>query len=247
MPKKTPRGATLSDRVYASVRDDIVLGRLLPGQKLALGEIAEREGVSFNVVREALNRLTGQRLVHSAPQQGFSVASMTNDELRDLLDVRIEVETAGLTRSVERLDIEWQVEVVAAYHRLSQTHPHDPGTPAVREEWHRAHLQFHHALFSGSGNQRLTDLAVSLSEEHSLYRGWALSMLPEERLGPAEHKAIMDAALGGDAELACALLAQHYRRTTEVLFAALDGSEAAAAERDGQAPAPQQSVDLSSP
>lgn len=229
MPRTPSKGPTLSDRVYASLRDDIVLGRVSPGEKLMMSEIAAREGVSFNVVREALNRLTGERLVQSAPQQGFSVARMTTDELRDLLEVRIEIETAGLARSIERLDIEWQSDLVAGFHRLSHTHALAPGVQGVTPDWQRAHLLFHRALFSGSGNARMTSLAVALSDEYSLYRGFALSMQSEERLGLSEHEQMMNAALNGDADLACSLLADHYRRTAEVLFAALDADAGEAA------------------
>lgn len=222
-------GPTLSDRLYGSLRESIVLGRLKPGEKLMMSEIAAREGVSFNVVREALNRLTGEKLVHSAPQLGFSVASMTVPELRDLLDVRIEIESVGVRWSVDRADIEWQSDLVAAYHRLSKTHALEPGLAGVTDEWQRAHLQFHRAMFAGSGNPRLVELANALSDEYALYRGWALSMLSEERLGLLEHEQMMNAALEGNADLATECLRDHYRRTAEVLFDALESLETSVA------------------
>jgi DNA-binding transcriptional regulator YhcF (GntR family) len=127
-----PAGGKPDCRVYARLRDEIVRGRLVPGQKLGLPEISKREGVSFNVVREALSRLAGQRLVHSAPQQGFSVATIAADELRDLLEVRIDIEQAGLARAVNRMDLECQVDLVASFHRLSQTSSLDPERSGIR-------------------------------------------------------------------------------------------------------------------
>jgi len=74
----------------------------VPGQRLRPTELAGINGVSLNVVREALNRLSGERLVQASPQQGFAVVELTGDDLADLTDVRVLVETAALRRSIER-------------------------------------------------------------------------------------------------------------------------------------------------
>ena len=83
--RRTERATTLTELVYASVRGDILAGRLGPGERLRLATLTERHGVSLSVVREALTRLAAQKLVTAEPQLGFAVATMSAAELQDLI------------------------------------------------------------------------------------------------------------------------------------------------------------------
>src|SRR5438270_5864488 len=103
MPTRTA-ARSLTERIYACLRADILAGRFEPGQRLRPTELAGINGVSLNVVREALNRLAGERLVRASPQQGFAVVTLTAEDLADLTDVRELVEATALRRSIERGD-----------------------------------------------------------------------------------------------------------------------------------------------
>ena len=93
---------TQSDRVFGAVRADILGCRLLPGGKLRINEIAERNDVSLGAVREALSRLGAEGLVVAESQKGFRVAPLSADDFRDLTDARIEIEKLTLARSIAR-------------------------------------------------------------------------------------------------------------------------------------------------
>lgn len=93
-------------------------------------ELAGINGVSLNVVRGALNRLAGERLVRASPQQGFAVVALTAEDLADLTDVRALVEFAALRRSMGSGDLAWESELVAAHNRLAHTPMTAPNRPA---------------------------------------------------------------------------------------------------------------------
>ena len=112
---------TQSDRVFGAVRADILGCRLLPGGKLRINEIAERNDVSLGAVREALSRLGAEGLVVAESQKGFRVAPLSADDFRDLTDARVEIEKLTLARSIARGELEWESQLVAAWHRLSRT------------------------------------------------------------------------------------------------------------------------------
>ena len=59
------------------MRSGILAGQLRPGQRLKVSELAAEHGVSPNVVREALNRLTGEQLVRAEPKIGFTVTDLS--------------------------------------------------------------------------------------------------------------------------------------------------------------------------
>ncbi len=69
---------------------------------------------------------------------------------------------------------------------------------------------------TGSGRPRLAGIAVSLWDASGLYRRWSQSFDPERAL-PAEHAAILEAALARDADLTESLLAAHISRTMNAL------------------------------
>jgi DNA-binding GntR family transcriptional regulator len=213
---------SLTERIYVSLRADILAGRLSPGQRLRPSELGIANGVSLNVVREALNRLAGERLVHASPQQGFAVVELTVDDLADLTDVRVLVEAAALRHSIEQGDLAWESELVAAHHRLAST----PMTAATRpeelsDEWMHAHNAFHTATMSGCGNRRLTEIARTLGESAAIYRHRSYFYGPGERDIASEHRAIFDATLTRDSVLASRLHCEHIQRTAAIVAAAL--------------------------
>lgn len=222
-----PSASSLTQRTYDRLRADIVEGRVAPGQRLRPGGIAADHAVSLNVVREALNRLAGAHLVHASPQLGFTVTTTSADDLADLTEVRGLVETAALRRSVERGDLAWESELVAAHHRLEGTPMVAPDHPEViSEEWMRVHVAFHAATMSACASPRLIGMVAELQECASLYRQWSHRHDGGHRDVAGEHRGIHEAALARDADLACARHLEHIRRTAELAGAAIAGPRA---------------------
>lgn len=71
-------------RVYDSVRRQIMTGAFAPGERLDPARLAMDHNASITPVRDALHRLTGERLVESWQQEGFRQVFMTEAMLRDL-------------------------------------------------------------------------------------------------------------------------------------------------------------------
>lgn len=213
-------GKTRSGEIFDALRTDILVGRFEPGEKLSPAAIAETFGVSLGVVREALTRLAEQSLVTSTPQIGFSVISISREDLLDLTNVRLEIETLALRRSVEKGDVAWESELVAAHHVLERTVQMDPEDPQRRnEDWYLAHNRYHHLLLAACGSPRLLDIAEGLRDSADIYRRWSQPISGgAPRDIPAEHRAILDAVMARDADGAAEALADHIAHTTSVLL-----------------------------
>ena len=76
-------GAT-SERVYDALKTRILAGTILPGEKLEPASFADELASSITPVRDALHRLTGERLVETRTSEGFHLPLMTEPLLRDL-------------------------------------------------------------------------------------------------------------------------------------------------------------------
>ncbi|MFQ6148076.1 GntR family transcriptional regulator [Streptomyces seoulensis] len=223
--EKATRGAA----VYALIREDIFQGVFRPGQRLRLVELAERFSVSQSVVREALTRLSEQGLVRAVPQQGFRVVTVSLRDLDELTEARVEIETLVLRRAMERGDLKWEADVVAAHHHLAGVTAVLPdGT--LNSEWFTVHEHFHQTLLRACGNARLLAVAVGLRDAATLYRRWSRPVGgDDERDVAGEHRRLVDAVLRRDADEAAALLARHIDRTSQALRTVIAEDPAAAA------------------
>lgn len=212
---------SLTEEAYASLRAGIVAGRFGPGQRLRPTELAAAQGVSLNVVREALSRLAGERLVVALPQLGFTVAEASVEDLYDLTQVRVLIETEAIRRSIDLGDLAWESGLVAAHHLLAGTPMLLPGGDDLSDEWMHAHNAFHAATMSGCGSPRLIELAAGLGESAAIYRHLSLRHDHGTRDIAGEHRAIFEATLARDADLATRLHTAHIRHTADIVAAAL--------------------------
>jgi DNA-binding GntR family transcriptional regulator len=72
------------ERVYAAIRDQLREGRFRPGDRLEPAALSDELNASVTPVRDALHRLTGERLVESPRHDGFRVPLLTEATLRHL-------------------------------------------------------------------------------------------------------------------------------------------------------------------
>jgi DNA-binding GntR family transcriptional regulator len=204
--------------VYDALRADILHGRRLPASRLPINDIAEEHAVSLSVVREAVTRLASEDLVEATPQRGFRVRPLSIEHFRDLTQVRIQIEALALRQSIANGDIAWEANLVAAHHRLAVT-PMYFEDGKGNTEWMAAHGAFHAALAGGAGSPVLERVRRQLYDASEMYRYWSGSLA--QRVARAnvadEHKAIVDAALARDVDLAVELMTRHLETTASEL------------------------------
>lgn len=216
------RDTTLADDAYEALRWDIVSGALPAGGPLRMEALRARYGLGFSPLREALNRLEGERLVTLVPQRGFAVAPLSLAAMWDALEARILIESQALRLAVARGGDDWESAIVASFHalatsaaRIRDTAP-DAGALRALEERHQ---RFHRALIAACGSPWLLRFAETLYAATERFRFPALGglMKGSARDVTAEHRAILEAALARDPDSLVGLVAQHYRRTGESL------------------------------
>lgn len=75
------------------LRTNVLTCQWRPLQKLLMHELRPRYGLGASPLREALNRLASERLVVHNEQRGFTVAQATAEQLRDLVQTRLALES----------------------------------------------------------------------------------------------------------------------------------------------------------
>lgn len=221
---------SLSTQARESLRADILSGEWEPGTKLQVGQLSKRYESSTTVVREALTRLAGEQLVTLIPNRGFFVAELSPDELRDLTELRCRLEGFGVELAIERGDLAWESELIAAHHILERTPRRRIDDPhRISLEWLEVHQAFHAKILEPCRVATLQDLAATLADATVLYRQWsAPTQAAESRDIEAEHRAILDAVLARDVPKAQDALRTHYVRTTNVIEESLRSTSSGA-------------------
>ncbi|ADZ71609.1 GntR family transcriptional regulator [Polymorphum gilvum] len=201
-------GETVGDNAYRAIRNDIIFGRLKPSERLRLEPLRKRYNVSVTTLREILNRLTSDGFVIAEGQKGFEVAPVSDDDLKEIADLRILIESHALRRSFEQGDLDWEAQVVAAYHKLHVLERRMmAGETEAREDWKRCDWEFHRALISGCGSRFLLDTHGAVFDKYLRYQMLTLTFRGEK--AAREHKLLLDAALTHDAETAADVLREH--------------------------------------
>jgi len=209
---------TIATSVYDKIRQDIITGALAPGFKLGSTNLRERYKVGISPVREALNRLTAEKLVCFQDQKGFHVAGVGADDLADLIRTRCWIEEIALRESITRGDDAWEDAIVLAHHRLSKV-PRSASSEAYvfNPNWEHLHHTFHRAIFANCGAPRLLAYCDLLADQANRYRQLAASISYPHRSEGDEHRALMDAAIARDVDKAVQLHHEHLRKTNDII------------------------------
>ncbi|MCK8786098.1 GntR family transcriptional regulator [Roseomonas sp. NAR14] len=207
---------SLTSAVQARLRAEIIACRFRPGEKLAIATLSKRFQVSYALVREALSRLMADGLVVAEDQRGFRASPLSLADLRDLTQTRVEIEGLALRRSMARGNDAWRSFVDETWQSLDAAgRPATEMSESEHETWSTRHARFHSALVGVCGLDNLLRFRAVLYERTERYRRLAPLIRAKPRDVQAEHLAIRNAVLAGDADAASALMAAHLQRTAD--------------------------------
>jgi DNA-binding GntR family transcriptional regulator len=201
-----------TQRAYLALRNDIIFGRIPPGQRLKIDALKESLDTGASPVREALSLLTSDQLVDRIDQRGFRVAETSREQFHEILDLRCNLEDLAVRDSLAAADGAWEDALVLSHHHMSQARKED------LETFEACHKAFHMALLAACKSPILLRFCHQLYDLNVRYRYLAgQSKGYARRDVDAEHKAILEAAIDRDVGEVSTRLMEHYRNTGEFL------------------------------
>jgi GntR family transcriptional regulator, carbon starvation induced regulator len=215
-----------ASRVYLTLRQRIIQCEVAPNQKLKIAELAAELEVSPGAVREALSRLSTEQLAIASDQRGFSVAPITLSELKDITDARVDIENLALRRSIAQANAA-DLRAIEYAEKAMENYRGSLTSPAAAQ----LHANFHDRLVRPCGSATLLRIRTSLYEMSQRYRYMAAKGQSAERDVADEHRQIASAVKRRDVDTACALMADHIRRTAKIVQAALEALPSTGAAR----------------
>lgn len=173
-------------RCLSRIRTMVLVGDLLPGQKVLQGDLAERLGVSRIPVREALATLHAEGVLEHRPNTGFTVARFSGDDLAEIYLMRRLLE-AELIRATDLPAVD--------VHRMRELHEELSSVSPVAdpEEFQRLNEAFHFVLFEASTLRRVCREVARLWYMSGFYRALHLHEAGRSAKLHAEHLRIIEA------------------------------------------------------
>ena len=215
-PKTTRNDLSMTMRVYAALRRDILSCHIVPGQELSEGDLATRFRMSKTPVREALAKLRTEGLVKTFPRRGYQVAPVTFQDMNELFEIRTMLEAHAAELASARITPKGLADLSALsdviYDRAEQ--------PSVHR-FVQANRDFHQAIAIASGNVRLHGMIMQTLDElqRFFYLGAQLRDVGDETVDA--HKLLIDALKVHDGARARAVMIEHNDVTQKGLLVAL--------------------------
>lgn len=175
--------------IAEELRQAIMTGSLEPGDQLGEADLAEHFAVSRGPLREAMQRLVSEGVLHAIANRGVFVNELTLDDVRDVYRTRSVIERGAVEISLrERRREELYAAVVVAIERMRTAAKGDDG-PAVSD----ADQAFHEALVECSGSPRLIRAMRTLLVETRMCLGELRTTYPDLDTQVREHETLAEA------------------------------------------------------
>lgn len=189
------------EAIAEKVRQDLLSGRMRPGDTLLQGALAERFGVSRIPVRDALALLARDGLIDVTMNRRATVISLAPAQIEELYDLRLLLETDLLARAVPCMDADALRAVDYALERSN--------LEARNQNWSEGDALFHDTLYAPAARPRQSALVADLRQKARVQIA-GHRFLPEDTdRWLADHAAIVAACHAQNAPQAVSRLRQH--------------------------------------
>ena len=226
-PALEPLSETLlGARAYRALWTAIVNGRINPGVQLRPDTIAEELDISTTPVREALHRMEGDGLVMKLPYRGWFVREFSEQEVRELYEMRAALESFSVRLACERITEE---ELVTLREHQSM------GEAALKtgdmEAYRIYNRDLHSAIIDAARNAYLSSAMGQLSLQSQVLVARTIRLVGRPSRAIEEHRELIDLIAARQDKAAQELMERHILSALEdILRFALPKSAAAATQ-----------------
>jgi len=208
---------TLAGIVVDRLREQILSNAYPAGTQLRQDALAASFSVSRIPVREALIQLEAEGLVRMIPHKGAVVTELSREEVNDVFDLRVLLETRLFRDSIGRLD-DTDFAVIDTIQARFEA--------AIRERdparWGVLNQQLHAALYARASLPETSAVVASLLQKTDRYTRVQLSSDAARRRARREHARLIELARRGAIDEACEHLREHVESVRADLLRMLD-------------------------
>ena len=213
MSNRVPNLKAIPDQVYKILRKEIILGQLMPGERITENQLCQRFSCSRSPVREALSRLNKEGFVEVLPRRGALVTKTSPDEVNDYYALLKVLEGQAVEWAAPRLTTAELDELERINQAMRQIKV--DGQTSI-EDWVQFNLEFHRMFRLHCGNLKMDWLVGEIRSRITRFLYTSL-MVPAFDKYVEDHDLIIKRLRAGQAELAGRAMIRHVERAQKVL------------------------------
>jgi DNA-binding GntR family transcriptional regulator len=198
--------------VTDALRRDVLAAVFAPGERLVEAQLADRYECGRGAVRAALVELSGEGLVERSANRGATVRRITVDEAIQITEARAALESIAAAHAAHRASAADRRELRGVLAEMRR---------AVRagdqRSYSRGNAQLHAAVLRLSGHEVAAELVQRLRNRAAPHQ-FAMAAVPDRpAVSLAQHAAIVDAIVRGDADAAAEAMRTHLSSVITIL------------------------------
>ncbi len=202
----------LRDVVFNTLREAILRGDLVPGERLMELQLAAKLGVSRTPIREAIRMLEQEGLAITIPRKGAIVAGMTEKDMQDVLEIREALEELSVQVACDKI-----TEEEVARLRENMENFENSLKSGDLKRMAEADVEFHDVIYQATDNPKLINMLNNLREQMYRYRVEYLKNPSNHEQLLREHEAIYRGIMEKDKDAVTEMIRKHISNQVDVV------------------------------
>jgi DNA-binding GntR family transcriptional regulator len=196
---------SITDQVYHIIKEKILLTELHLGDQINPRELAEEFRVSIMPVRDALRKLVNEGLVVNKSRVGFFVRSFTQEEITDIMEMRMLYELYSLDTYFMNIPKDKLLIYLDLCNKKGQL---------SRQEFDELDNNIHDLLINASQNRCLEKSYHEVKNQIIIFRHMDKNQI---EVAHQEHVSLLQSIINRDKPNALKILRQHIKRVADAI------------------------------
>lgn len=209
----------LRDIVFNTLRKAILKGELAPGERLMEKQLAEKMGVSRTPIREAIRKLELEGLVIMVPRKGAEVAKITEQDIKDVLEVRAALESLAVKLACKKMTKENIEELIRVNSEFTRAARNVDVDVIIEKD-----IEFHDVIYHSTKNEKLIQIINNLREQIYRFRVEYIRQMSDFSKLIKEHEDILESIKNRNTKLAQEIASKHIENQEKAVISRI-GSE----------------------
>lgn len=202
----------LRDVVFNTLREAILRGDLVAGERLMELQLAAKLGVSRTPIREAIRMLEQEGLAITIPRKGAIVAGMTEKDMQDVLEIREALEELSVQVACDKITD----EEIEKLQKNMKNFEHSLKSGDLKK-MAQADVEFHDVIYQATDNPKLINMLNNLREQMYRYRVEYLKNPENHEQLLKEHEAIYKGIVEKDKQAVTNMIRKHISNQVDVV------------------------------
>jgi len=208
MPRQEIKNESIAFQVYNILKEQIINGTYLPGDKISEQAIADHFKISRGPVREAIRKLASENMIDYYPQKGAFAKNYTEKNIQDCFSIRLLFEQYAIKNIKPELREQYMEKMRDMKEKISS---------AKRSEYNVMDEQLHEMVIKLCGNDTLLYFYRLLYSQILLFRGISLVDDDMFQLATRSHIKLLEKLMEGNDSKALNILSKHLSESEELV------------------------------